>query len=73
MKRLPSNSEDAPLSGPMRHYHRAGSPKVSTWDEWIDGKTRKAKRSVKWFRTVVIILAVVALGGICAGLFIVLQ
>ena len=66
---LPRNESDR-FKGSLRHYHRSGLQQNRTWDEWIDGKSADSKGSVKWLRITVVVLAVLALGGIIAGLFI---
>jgi hypothetical protein len=72
----PSFSKDGPnrFKGPMRHYHRAGAPPERSWEEWIDGKSGHSPgRPRRAWRIIGIILALLALGGIIAGLFIELR
>ena len=66
---LPRNESDR-FKGSLRHYHRSGLQQNRSWDEWIDGKSAGSKGSVKWLRISIVIVAVLALGGIIAGLVI---
>lgn len=72
MKRLPSQDDQDRFRGPLRHYHRSNSQPNRTWDEWIDGKSAKA-RSRNWWKIIVILTAVLGLVGILAGLVIELR
>jgi len=55
--------------GPLRHYHRAGAKSQRSWDSWIDEKSANAK-SINWLKVLGLSIAVLALGGIIAGLII---
>jgi hypothetical protein len=72
MKRpFPTENKDR-FSGQLRHYHRSGAQNRRTWDEWVDGKS--ARTSVKsWWKVIVLLIALLALGGIIVGLFIELR
>ena len=41
-----------------------------SWDEWVDGTATKKGGFLKWLKILGVVLAVLALGGIIAGLFI---
>ena len=72
MKRpFPTESKDR-FSGQLRHYHRTGYKTQRTWDEWVDGKSAHS-RSRHWWKGLLILAAVLALGGIIAGLIIELR
>ena len=64
----PKKKEDL-FVGTVRHYHRVGSNTQRSWDAWIDEKPVKSK-PINWLKIVVISSAVLALGGIIAGLII---
>ena len=68
MKRLYPKEKPDRFVGALRHYHRTGA-KPRAWDTWIDEKSANA-RSVNWLKILVIASAVLALGGIIAGLII---
>jgi hypothetical protein len=55
--------------GSLRHYHRTGAKSQRSWDAWIDEKSANAK-SINWLKVLGISIAVLALGGIIAGLII---
>lgn len=62
------------FKGPMRHYHRAGAPPERGWSEWIDGRHGPSPgRSRRAWKIIGILLALLALGGIIAGLIIELR
>ncbi|MCX6868752.1 MAG: hypothetical protein NTV46_21630 [Verrucomicrobia bacterium] len=69
MKRLFPKAKKDRFEGPLRHYHRAGAKPQRAWDAWIDEKSANAK-SINWLKIIVIAIAVLALGGIIAGLII---
>ncbi len=73
MKRNSSIDKEARFSGHLRHYHRSRGQTPRTWDEWVDGDVRRPASARKWLKILGILLAVLALGGIIAGLFIELQ
>ena len=60
-------------AGSLRHYHRSGGQNRRTWDEWVYGDGRRPVSAGKWLKILVVLLAVLALGGIIAGLYIELQ
>ncbi len=68
---FPSENKDR-FSGQLRHYHRSGYQTQRTWDEWVDGKAAKTK-STRWLTVLVILMGVLALGGIITGLVIELR
>ena len=72
MKRLYPKEKTDPFKGSLRHYHRTGAKTHQAWDAWVDKKSANAKaaRSTDWLKVVVIFCAVLALGGIIAGLII---
>ncbi len=69
MKHPPLRQDNNRFSGSLRHYHRAGSQNQRTWDEWVDGKP-KSGATTPWLKVILIAVAVLALGGIIAGLII---
>ncbi len=54
----------------LRHYHRTDSRPRRTWDDWVDGVSAKPAVSKSWLKIAGIVLALLALGGIIAGLVI---
>ena len=72
MKQLPQRNENSRFSGNLRHYHRSGPGTHRTWDEWVDGKSAKPG-STRWVKISVVIVALLALGGVVAGLVIELR
>lgn len=73
MKHPLLRDETARFSGNLRHYHRSNSQSPRTWDEWVDGKSTRARGSGKWLKIIAIAVAVLALGGIVVGLIIELR
>ena len=72
MKRsFPTDNKDR-FSGQLRHYHRSGYQTRRTWDEWVDGKAAQAGPT-NWVKILLVVVAVLALGGIIAGLIIALR
>ena len=69
MKHPTQRDEKARFQGSLRHYHRSNTQGQRTWDEWVDGKAAKSS-SFKWLKIVGITAAVLALGGVIAGLII---
>ncbi len=72
MKTPLSNDGQPRFNAPIRHYHRSAGGGNRTWDEWIDGKP-KTQGSIKWFKVLGILVAVLALAGIITGLVIELR
>lgn len=68
---FPTDNKDR-FSGQLRHYHRSGYQNRRTWDEWVDGKAAKSGPT-RWRKTVLVLLAVLTLGGVIAGLIIELR
>jgi len=73
MRNNPVKDDQSRFSGGVRHYHRAGAPMRPSWDEWVDGGGRKKIGTLRLLKILGIILALLALGGIIAGLFIELR
>lgn len=73
MKRNYPGEDRKHFGGNLRHYHRSGAQNRRTWDEWVYGDARRPASAGKWFKILGVLLAVLALGGIIAGLFIELQ
>jgi hypothetical protein len=69
MKHPDQRDEKARFQGSLRHYHRSNTQEQRTWDEWVDGKAAKPS-SFSWLKIIGITLAVLALGGVIAGLII---
>lgn len=69
MKHPLLRDENAKFQGSLRHYHRSNTQTQRTWDEWVDGKAVK-QGTVNWFKVAGITVAVLALGGVIAGLVI---
>lgn len=65
--------DDARFKGQLRHYHRSGATERRTWEEWVEGVDTKPRMGMKLLKIVGIIMVLLALGGIIAGLVIVLQ
>lgn len=71
MKHSPPPDDSAKFSGHLRHYHRSGPPVQRSWDDWVEGGANKGrKRTGKLPRILGLLLAILALGGIVAGLII---
>lgn len=76
MKRLQARDDQDRFKGSLRHYHRTSPRTQRTWDEWINGKPPKygdKYSNKKWMNILIIVSAVLALGGIIAGLIIELR
>jgi hypothetical protein len=69
MKRFSPSDQPPRFKGGVRHYHRAAS-KSSSWEEWIDGEADNPRPKKNWLKIIGIIAALLALGGIIAGLVI---
>ena len=69
MKHPSQRDETARFQGSLRHYHRSNTQTQRTWDEWVDGKAVK-QGSTNWLKVVGITVAILALGGVIAGLVI---
>jgi hypothetical protein len=69
MKHPSQRDENAKFQGSLRHYHRSSTQTQRTWDEWVDGKAAK-QGSTNWLKVVGITVAILALGGVIAGLVI---
>ena len=70
MKRNYPSDDKKRFGGHLRHYHRSGGQNRRTWDEWVYGDARQPVSTRKWFKILGVLLAVLALGGIIAGLYI---
>lgn len=71
MKRPQTPDESARFSGHLRHYHRSGPPVQRSWDDWVEGtRSRRKGAGAKCVKVLGILLALLALGGIIAGLII---
>ena len=73
MKPPPLADDEARFSGHLRHYHRSGSKRQKSWDEWVDGKASNHDASKKWLKILGALIALVALAGIVTGLIIELR
>ena len=76
MKRIPSRDEQDRFKGSLRLHHRGGPAVHRSWDEWVTGKPPKPVRKFnrkKMVNVLLVVGSVLALGGIIAGLIIVLQ
>ena len=73
MNRPPDSSDRNRFSGSLRHYHRAGGGKQRSWNEWVEGSPDDRTQSRKWGKIIGVSLALLALGGIIAGLIIELR
>ncbi|MCX6877552.1 MAG: hypothetical protein NTW21_27645 [Verrucomicrobia bacterium] len=69
MKRLPPSDESRRFKGGMRSFHRAGPP-PSSWEDWVNGEELKQQPGKNWWKIIGIMAALLALGGIIAGLII---
>ena len=71
MKHSQTPDDSAKFSGHLRHYHRSGPPTQRSWDDWVEGGTGKGrKKGSRLPKVLGIAVAVLALGGIVAGLII---
>lgn len=73
MKRQFPREDRARFSGHLRHYHRSGGPVRPSWEQWVDGDAARPGRGLRVLKTAGIVLALLALAGIIAGLFIELR
>ena len=73
MKHPSQRDENARFQGSLRHYHRANTRGNRTWDEWVDGKAGKSRPAGFWIKLSATVVAVLALCGVIAGLFIELR
>ncbi|MEO7098098.1 MAG: hypothetical protein ABI162_01965 [Luteolibacter sp.] len=65
--------DESRFSGHLRHYHRSGSKRQTSWDEWVDGKASNRSVSKKWLKIFGVLIALIALAGIVTGLIIELR
>ena len=72
MKRLSPATRAPRYKGGLRHFHRPVARRAS-WDQWIDGEVRTSSPYKTWLKILAISIAVVALGGIIAGLIVALS
>jgi hypothetical protein len=76
MQRLPPRDDQDRFKGTLRLHHRGGPPSHRSWDEWINGKPPGSTGRIsknRWVNILIIAFAVLALGGIIAGLIIELR
>jgi hypothetical protein len=73
MKRNFPSEDKKRFGGHLRHYHRSGGQNRRTWDEWVYGDGRRPVSATKWLKVIGVLLALLALGGIVAGLYIEMQ
>ncbi len=73
MKPDTSDGSERRFQAQLRHYHRVNTQEQQDWDEWIHGR-RPSRFSRQTLRKLLIIggtlLALAALGGLIAALFI---
>ena len=74
MKRLSRSAEAPRFKGALRHYHRAASRR-SSWDQWVNADARRSglRIHMNWLKILGILVALMALGGVIAGLIIELR
>lgn len=65
--------EQTRFRGPLRHYHRSGAGAHRTWEEWVEGENAKPGSGIKILKIAGIVVMLLALGGIVAGLIMVLR
>lgn len=70
MKQSSLHDKGTRFNGSLRSHHRAHHQENSSWDEWVEGKPSGSKSPVNWLKIILIGMAVLALGGIIAGLII---
>ena len=70
MKRTRPPQTPGKFQGNLRHYHRSGGQNPRTWDDWVDGPSAKRKGTHNWPKVVAAVVAVLALAGIAAALWI---
>ncbi len=73
MKRAYPKDDHTRFRGGVRHHHRSGSPTTRSWDEWVGGADKKPGGWLRLGKILGILIAVLALGGIIAGLIIELR
>lgn len=73
MNRPKIRGEHDRFKGQLRHYHRSGPSSQRTWGEWIEEKTTPSQSPLKWLKILLVILSLLALGGIITGLIVELR
>ena len=76
MNRLQPRDEQDRFKGSLRLHHRGGPAVHRSWDEWITGKPPKPPRKInrkKLINILIVVISVLALGGIIAGLIVELR
>lgn len=72
MKRLSPLDESQRFKPAVRHYHRAGSSERRSWDEWIGDKPGgKDTLLIRLLKALVLVLALVVIGGLIIGVVVV--
>lgn len=69
MKRMSSTGKTTRFKGGIRGCQRA-VPERFSWDEWVNGEGTHTRPKRNWLKLIIIILALLALGGIFAALVI---
>jgi len=73
MKHNSPLDDESRFTGQLRHYHRSGARQQRTWEEWVEGDGAKPGKLRKWLKIAGIVVALLALGGVIAGLVIALR
>lgn len=68
MKRTFPPDQHIPFRGTIRHYHRGGVRPQRSWDDWVDGVSGNTPGAKNWPKILLILIGILALGGIITGL-----
>ena len=71
MKRISSSGLNLRFKGGSRYAHNPRARR-SAWDQWVDGVAKPSRPITKWLKILGFIVFIAALGGIIAGLTLVL-
>ena len=71
MKHLSSPEQNPRFNGGKRYFHNPRGRR-SSWDQWVDGEPKTSRPTTKWLKILGLIAALAVLGGIIAGLTLVL-
>ncbi|KAB2642033.1 MAG: hypothetical protein DVB26_03930 [Verrucomicrobia bacterium] len=71
MKRSSYPDQSARFSAGKRYFHNPKGRR-SSWDQWVDGGPKPSRPTTKWLKILGFISVLAALGGVIAGLALVL-
>lgn len=71
MNRNHPPDEHAKFQSNVRHYHRSVAPSLRSWEDWVEGAAGKPRRKKRqWWKVMIVVIGLLALGGIVTGLLV---